>query len=278
MPNAFSMAPRYTTTWLAEQATARPRRDVFSLLSLRLRRLFRDGLPVTRGIALPGDARHAAAPVTAALGARALPDRVRLVVTSPPYLRVVRYGLANWLRLWLLGEDAARVDAALSAPSSADASAALLRSVLDDLRPVLAPDAIVVLVLGDVEADRGKRLSRTVDLAQSAWEGAARPAGYQLAGVVDDRIDPARKLTRIWGAVAGRATRTDRLLVIAPSAAGLARARASAALPVDWSAAAPGALPSRPARPAIDPLPAAADREPRIAQPGAPAVGGTRPA
>ena len=25
MPNAFSLAPRYTQTWLAEQATARPR-------------------------------------------------------------------------------------------------------------------------------------------------------------------------------------------------------------------------------------------------------------
>ena len=174
------------------------------------------------------------------------------MVTSPPYLRVVRYGLANWLRLWLLGEDAARVDAALTAPASADASAALLRTVLQDLRPVLAPDAIVVLVLGDVEADRGKRLARPVDLARSAWEGAAEPAGYRLAGVVDDRIDPDRKLTRIWGAEAGRATRTDRLLVVSPTAAGVARAHAAAATPVDWTAAAPGSLPSRPVRPDAD--------------------------
>ena len=31
------------------------------------------------------------------------PDRVRLVVTSPPYLRVVKYGYYNWLRTWFLG-------------------------------------------------------------------------------------------------------------------------------------------------------------------------------
>ena len=260
MPNAFSMAPRYTQGWLAEQASARPRRDVHALLAVRLRRLYRDGLPVARGIALQGDARGAAAPVAAALRARALPDRVRLVVTSPPYLRVVRYGLANWLRLWLLGEDAARVDAALSAPASADASAALLRLVLDDLAPILAPDAVVVLVLGDVEADRGKRLPRTIDLARSAWEGAAQPAGFRLAGVVDDRIDPDRKLTRIWGAEAGRATRTDRLLVIAPTAAGVARARAAAALPVDWSATAPGSLPARLPRPTAGAAPAGSAR------------------
>lgn len=263
MPNAFSLAPRYTQGWLAEQAASRPRRDAFLLLSVRLRRLFRDGLPVGRGIAIAGDARQAAGPVRDALAARALPDRVRLVVTSPPYLRVVRYGLANWLRLWLLGEDAARVDAALSAPAGPDASAILLRGVLDDLAPILAPDAVVVLVLGDVEADRGKRLARTADLARSAWEGAAQPAGFRLAGILDDRVDPERKLTRIWGAEAGRAIRTDRLLVIAPTAAGVARARAAATLPVDWSASAPGALPPRMPRSAAGTQPGPA--EPRAA-------------
>jgi site-specific DNA-methyltransferase (adenine-specific) len=265
MPNAFSMAPRYTRSWLAEQAGARPRRDVFALLALRLRRLFRDGLPVGRGIAITGDARDSSNAVTTALAARALPDRVRLVVTSPPYLRVIRYGLANWLRLWLLGEDPVRVDAQLSAPSSPGASAELLREVLTDLRPILAPDAVVVLILGDVESDRGKRLGRPVDLARSAWEEAAAPAGYRLAGIADDRMDPDRKLTRIWGAGAGRATRLDRLLVVAPSAAGVARARASASLPVDWTATAPGALPTRP------PAPIAAERPARERTPTRPA-------
>ena len=30
---------------------------------------------------------------------------VDLIVTSPPYLQVVNYGTANWIRLWLLGVD-----------------------------------------------------------------------------------------------------------------------------------------------------------------------------
>jgi site-specific DNA-methyltransferase (adenine-specific) len=259
MPNTFSLAPRYSQAWLARRATPRPRRDVHALLGARLRRLFRDGVPVTRGVALEADARGAADAVVAALRGRSLPDRVRLVITSPPYLRVVRYGLANWLRLWLLGEDPARVDAALSAPASAEASSALLHEVLTRLRPSLAPDAILVLVLGDVEADRGRRLRTPVDLAYHAWEAAAEPAGYQLAGIVDDRIAPERKLTRLWGAEAGRATRLDRLLVIAPTAMGLARARAGASLPVEWSAAAPLGVPARAPtrRPAVDAPPAA---------------------
>ena len=36
---------------------------------------------------------------------RMKPGLVDLVVTSPPYLQVVNYGTANWIRLWLLGID-----------------------------------------------------------------------------------------------------------------------------------------------------------------------------
>ena len=47
----------------------------------------------------------------AALRAAGRPDRARLVVTSPPYLRVVKYGYYNWLRTWFLGFDARAIDA-----------------------------------------------------------------------------------------------------------------------------------------------------------------------
>jgi hypothetical protein len=235
MPNGFSLAPGYTSRWLAQRGSAAPFRDAFRLQERRLRHLFREGTPATRGISLQGDARTAGTRLLPLLEARALPGKVRLVVTSPPYLRVVRYGSANWLRLWLLGEDPAAVDSRLDAPPSAAASAALLRAVLEDLRPALADDAVVVVVLGEVESDRGRRLPRTVDLAHSAWEAAAEPAGYQLAGVASDAVDPARKLTRLWGDRAGQATRVDRFLVIAPTTAGRRRAIASAAIPVDWT-------------------------------------------
>lgn len=259
MPNAFSMAPGYSRTWLAARGDARPRRDAFVLLERRIGRLYRSGIPISRGIAIEGDARDAATAVRAALRARALPDRARLVVTSPPYLRVIRYGLANWLRLWMIGEDAARVDDLLTAPASARASETLLAEVLDDLRPILAADAVVALVLGSVESDRGRRLPGPIELAEGAARAAAG-AGYLVAGVSTDAVDPARKLTRIWGEEAGRATRADRILLVAPTAAGVARARAAASLPVDWSPAMPAMTPvGRPAASAVR-RPAAAGR------------------
>jgi hypothetical protein len=235
MPNTFSMPPAYVLRY-AETRGLRPEpRDVFDALALKLRRLLRDPLPPTRGIALFGDARDAGTRTRDALQRRALPGRVRLVVTSPPYLRVVRYGSCNWLRLWFLGLCAADVDATLDHAHRPPAYLQFLREVLADLRTVLADDAVVVLVLGDVESDRGHRLRSEIGLAARVWEGAAEPEGYRLAGIAPDEIAAHRKSTRIWGAEAGRATRTDRLLVVAPTELGRRRALAGAALPIDWS-------------------------------------------
>jgi len=288
MPNTFSMAPGYAARWLAtrdaETGGGRPDRDLFMILARRVRWLLREGRPPLRGIGLSGDARAAGTLATAALRARGLPDRARLVVTSPPYLGVVRYGRANWLRLWLLGEDADHVDAQLDTPRTAAESSALLGEVLADLRPALAEDAIVVLILGDVGSDRGRRLPQAVDLAAAAWASAAAPQGYRLAGVVRDAIDPSRKLTGLWGERAGDATRADQLLVIAPTELGVRRAHGSASQRMD-AARTLGVVPGRRpvTAPARTPQPAA--RRPAIlgthaadVPPGRPGIDGpTRP-
>ncbi len=234
MPNAFAMPPGYVRAYARATGFRPEPRDVFAALRLKTRWLLREPLPPVRGIALRGDARDAGSRAAAVLRERALPGRVRLVVSSPPYLRVVRYGASNWLRLWFLGIDPGALDATLDHAHRPRAYLAFLREVLADLREVLADDAVVVLVLGDVESDGGHRLRREVGLAVRAWEEAAEPEGYRLAGIAADHVAPHRKSTRIWGDEAGQATRTDRLLVIAPTELGRRRALAAAALPVDW--------------------------------------------
>jgi len=113
MPNTFSMAPRYVREFAARTEFASPDRDVFDGLSKKLDRLFRQAPPSIEGIALLGDARDVAPRARSALRARGRADRARLVVTSPPYLRVVKYGYYNWLRTWFLGFDARAIDATL---------------------------------------------------------------------------------------------------------------------------------------------------------------------
>jgi hypothetical protein len=235
MPNTFSMAPRYVRTFVAQHGYEPPSRDAFDALGAKLDRLFRQPLPATTGIALHGDARTAGRRARAALRARGLPDRARLVVTSPPYLRVLKYGYYNWLRTWLLGFDARAIDAELDDAHTREPYLAFLREVLADLRPALTDDGIAVLVVGDVETDRGKPSRDGHHLPERVWEEAAHPAGFRLAGIVRDEVAANRKMTRLWGEEAGQATKTDRLLVLGATEAGRRRAVAGADLPIDWT-------------------------------------------
>jgi hypothetical protein len=235
MPNTFSMAPRYVRTFAARTRYEAPERDVFDCLELKLARLLRHGLPSGQGIALLGDARDVGPRVRLALRSRGLPDRSRLVVTSPPYLRVVKYGYYNWLRAWLCGFDSRAIDALLDDAHHREPYLAFLRDVLAGLRPALTDDAVVVLVIGDVETDRGRRIRGAVGLAEQVWAVAAEPEGYRLAGVALDRVAAHRKMTKLWGDEAGRATKTDRILVLGAGEPGRRRALAGAALPVDWT-------------------------------------------
>ncbi len=235
MPNSFSMAPRYVRDFVKRTGFVPRERDVFACLETKLRRLYRQPLPETQGIAILGDARDSARLVRAELRARALPDRARLVVTSPPYLRVVKYGYYNWLRLWFLGMDPEAIDRALDDAHQLDGYVQFLRDVLRGLRDAVTDDAVVALVIGDVELDRGHRIKGGVGLAERVWEQAAAPEGYRLAGVAMDDILAGRKMTKLWGLEAGRATKTDRLLVLAPTELGRRRALASAVTPVDWT-------------------------------------------
>jgi len=235
MPNTFSMAPRYVREFAARTSFQSPERDVFDCLAKKLDRLYRQPLPPARGLGLLGDARDVAPRARAALREAGRPDRARLVVTSPPYLRVVKYGYYNWLRTWFLGFDAREIDATLDDAHHREPYLAFLRDVLAGLRPVLTDDAVVVLVIGDVETDRGRAIRGGVGLAERVWESAAAPEGYRLAGVALDDVAAGRKMTKMWGDEAGRATKTDRILVLGATELGRRRALSGAGLDVDWS-------------------------------------------
>ncbi len=235
MPNTFSMAPRYVRDFAARTAFASPRRDAFDGLAAKLDRLFRQPTPATEGIALLGDARDAASRARQALRERGRPDQARLVVTSPPYLRVVKYGYYNWLRTWFLGFDARTIDATLDDAHHRKPYLAFMRDVLAGLRPALTDDAVLVLVIGDVETDRGRRITGGIGLAARVWEEAAEPEGYRLGGVALDDVAAVRKMTKLWGSEAGRATKTDRILLLGATEAGRRRALSGASLDVDWA-------------------------------------------
>ena len=102
------------------------------------------------------------------------------------------------------------VDRSLDDAHHVDAYLVFMRQTLSDLRDALTDDAVVVMVIGDVELDRGRAMLGGVGLAETVWERAAAPEGYRLAGIALDDIAAQRKMTKIWAPRrAGRPRPTD---------------------------------------------------------------------
>lgn len=214
MPNTFSMAPTYVAKYIKANGLKKIDQNVFDRLREKLARLYLDEIPGT-----PGSAHHDDA--AALLKSRRIkPHSVDLIVTSPPYLQVVNYGTANWIRLWLLGLDevgreqgAGRksLNAQLDHGHSYISYRDFLLRTLRGVERVLKPDGVAVFVIGDV-ADPGKD---PVPLAAKIWDDLGAETGLRLVQLIEDELDTGNKVSRIWGETKGQATSRDCVLVLA---------------------------------------------------------------
>jgi site-specific DNA-methyltransferase (adenine-specific) len=207
MPNTFSMSPRYVQDFVARNGLKRPPADVFGKLRNRVDWLLREGPPRLRGehIVLQGDGAR----LPEALGPVGI-RQVGGIVTSPPYLGVLRYGAFNWIRLWFLGEDAAAVDRSLDSTDSLDRYLSFMASFLQGAAQVLRRESLATLVIGDVE-ENGVHLP----LAERVWQELQGAVPFDCEEISVDDFDVDGKTTRIWGdGKKGRATERDRVLVL----------------------------------------------------------------
>jgi hypothetical protein len=203
MPNTFAMAPNYVRKYIDEHRLTPPEADVFALLRRRLKSLDPDSVGGTPGRTVLRDATH-----------RCLGDldgRVRLLLSSPPYLDVIKYAKFNWVRMWMLRQDPKLVDSRLMASASLTKYVSFLCATLDAQAPAMREDGIACLVIGDVRRDFDNlRLGEVVADALEAR------TGWRKLAIVADELPQDRKVSRIWGVRKGRATRTDRLLLLRP--------------------------------------------------------------
>jgi hypothetical protein len=207
MPNTFSMSPNYVRGFVEEHSLVKPPADVFGKLRQRVDWLLRKGsLPsAERGMVIQGDGARAGD----VLRSYEI-ESVDGVLTSPPYLGVLRYGAFNWIRLWFLGKDPDTVDRTLDSTDSLDRYLSFLASFLDSVSTVLDPGCRVCLVIGDVEEN-----GRNLVLAERVWEELGGVLPFALEDLSVDDFDSAGKTTRIWGeSRKGRATERDRVLVL----------------------------------------------------------------
>lgn len=129
---------------------------------------------------------------------------------------MIEYGKYNWVRLWFLGEDWREVDNALMTTSSLPRYLEFVRKSLDSMREMLVDDGYVGLVIGDV-----RRGQSHLELAHLVRDEVAIPDGWHCHGVICDRLPTAHKVSRIWKTNTGRATKTDRILLLSQSKAKL---------------------------------------------------------
>lgn len=230
MPNTFSMSPEYVRRFIAEKNLKAPEQDVFERLREKLARLYLDANvgPVSHVY------RHDAVGIMS--GRKVPPESVNLVITSPPYLKVVNYGTSNWIRLWWLGLDGVarqrgegrqKLDAKLDHQHNYDDYKAFMLRVLRATARVLRPDGIAVYVIGDVATPD----SDTISLAHQLWRDVGDRTGLRLIETIEDSLQAHNKVSRIWGETKGQATDRDCVLVLGKDE-GMPRTPLSE---IDWS-------------------------------------------
>ena len=145
-----------------------------------------------------------------------------LIITSPPYLKVVNYGTSNWIRLWWLGidnvsrhggEGRKSLDSKLDHRHTYDSYKAFMLRALKGTRRVLKRDGVAVFVIGDV-ARPGET---ALDLAHSIWRDIGDQTGLEILDTIEDSLPAKNKVSRIWGDTKGNATDRDCILILGRS-------------------------------------------------------------
>lgn len=224
MPNTFSMSPNYVRNYIAKNNLKKPKQNVFTCLKNKVESIYPFDQRLKSGIMFNDNAL--------ALSGNQYADlhgNIKLIFTSPPYLKLINYGRYNWIRLWMLDESSKYVDESLKIKSAYSVGNTLRLS--DDLKleqylefmsniiagweSLLCDDGIAVVVIGDVDDHKGKYIK----LAEKVWEYCRDNTNLHLVDIIEDNIDGNSKVTKIWGKERkGNATKVDRLLVLSKSA------------------------------------------------------------
>jgi hypothetical protein len=201
MPNTFAMAPNYVRSYIGRHNLKAPQVDVFGMLRRRAGQLSLPDTPRSLGRAWTQDATR--------MPRKAMHQKAKLVFTSPPYLHVIKYGKFNWIRLWFLGQSPKQVDSRLMSSGSLSRYLEFMNRTLFGLERLLRDDGYVCLVIGDV-----RRGESELNLAHEVWIQVAEPSGWNLETMITDALPLPGKVSRIWGENKGRATKTDRILIL----------------------------------------------------------------
>lgn len=220
MPNTFSMSPNYVKNFIKSHNLKKHKQNVFDILRNRIDTVYPFNVLLKEGEVYQADALKIS-------NNQDIFDEncVSLIVTSPPYLKLIKYGKYNWIRLWLLGEKGNTVDEKLKINKAYEDSQKIklsdgltLEEYLDFMKNliigwerILKDGALAVVVIGDVDNYKGKYLN----LAEEVWGYVKTYTSLKLVAIIKDEIEGNNKVTKIWGQDRkGNATKADKLLIL----------------------------------------------------------------
>jgi hypothetical protein len=152
MPRTISTKPAYSVRWWNAKGCVAPDRDVFPILRGSAEYRYGSPLPGLKGRVVEGDVRKAGSLL------RSYKGKVKLVITSPPYLDITDYHEDQWLRLWLLGGAARPItgQGKDDRHRRVDVYWQFLREAWKGIVPLLQDSAQVVIRIGGTRLGEGE--------------------------------------------------------------------------------------------------------------------------
>lgn len=207
MPNTFSMSPEYVRRFVQTKELSRVNRHVFNILKEKVERIFSKHVsPEKESLILECDAKE----ISKSKEFTNDQGKVDLILTSPPYLGIVNYAKQNWIRSWFLDSDPLKISEKLDDDLNINQWVQFSKKTLIEFKKILKPDGVAVFVIGDVAKSKNSVIPLARDFAFMVKENKL----FKNVWIFSDYIQGVEKTTRIWGETKGKATATDRIVIL----------------------------------------------------------------
>lgn len=207
MPNTFSMSPDYVRRFVQTKELSREYRNVFNILKEKVERVFKKHKsPKMKSDIFECDAKT----LLTSKEISKQKGKVDLLLTSPPYLGIVNYAKQNWIRSWFLESDPTEVSEKLDDDLNINQWVKFAKETAFQFKEMMKPDGVAVFVIGDVARSSTSVIPLAREFAMMIKENNL----FENTWVFSDYIQGVDKTTRIWGETKGKATATDRIVIV----------------------------------------------------------------
>jgi len=207
MPNTFSMSPDYVRRFVQTKELNRVYRSVFDNLKDKIERVFRKHIsPKKEAFITECDAKE----ISKSKELKKYQGKVDLLLTSPPYLGIVNYAKQNWIRSWFLESDPIDISKKLDDDLNINEWVKFSKTTITEFKKMLKPNGTAILVIGDVAKSKNSVIPLAREFAMMIRENKL----FKNVWIFSDYIQGVDKTTRIWGETKGKATATDRIVIL----------------------------------------------------------------